>query len=491
MAVNMEFKDFIDQNLIEEGKEWEIGSPWESVKNKVGENWREWDRKGGKIDRVMSTVEEITDDPLTQTLTFHLVGHKVSELIGDGGEIDQRYLEKIVYQERIQAEAPFILLESYGESIKDNTCVETLLKETNEYITPLKYSVFNRDSMHNALWQIEKEREATGHKSQREVLNKQALTALVFVALICSSSTSSKASGPYDKELQEQQPIRIVDPSLYENISPREITSEVFSQGDSESYVARKSLGSTRERISENEAEAISELEEERVQPIDNEETLRINVSETIASAKFDVPVEGIEDAGIIYNMEMAKNLINKYFENNHMAPLSFPEGSSLQSFVRDIYNNPSSYSNGIFRYLQATSFFDNSEDLWVYPRRGGIEGAGACDIATLIKRTITSKFEQIGVTESFRGHSIERRGPFVIVYMNHTPYPRMAPDMIAVSSLGQKYSDFMNITNSEFIVFLLDDGTFSEDAKLGFRIEEEDQVFTADLIIQSGEGDE
>lgn len=205
-----------------------------------------------------------------------------------------------------------------------------------------------------------------------------------------------------------------------------------------------------------------------------------------LASSEYNVPSEGLSDEGVFQNMLTAQKMLNDYFKENTLKPVQIKEGESLINFLNRVYDNQEELKGRYFRYLEAVDYFDNSQSVWVYPNSGGIEAAGACDIATLLKRVVTFNFEKIGQTETYMGHTVERWGSFVIVYLEHTPYPKMAPDMIAVSSWGKYYSGFMDSSNSEFLVFLVDDGEFSIDTKMSFKIDEENSVFRAELISTS-----
>jgi hypothetical protein len=200
-----------------------------------------------------------------------------------------------------------------------------------------------------------------------------------------------------------------------------------------------------------------------------------------LASAEYISLEERVIDPKQIMNMKTASELVNKYFQENSIKAIPIEPEMKLHDFMEWVTEPDNSMALRGFRYLEAMNYFKDN-DIWVQPRQGR-EGGGACDIATLIKRTIVENYNQIGTTENWFGHKVERWGPFVIVYYNHTPYPNMAKDMIAVSSPSgsSKYKDF---SNTEFFVFLVDDGVSNFNVEEVFiNIQEKDNNFYSNLL--------
>jgi hypothetical protein len=219
---------------------------------------------------------------------------------------------------------------------------------------------------------------------------------------------------------------------------------------------------------------------EEEQDMLEEEEAVKEEY-QTLAEASYIFEEERVTDPKLIANMELASALVNEYFEKNSLKAIPINPQMSLSEFMDWVTQPDNPMRERGFRYLEAMNYF-RDEGVWVQPRQG-IEGGGACDVATLIRRSIIENYEKYGRTENWFGHKVERWGPFVIVYYDHTPYPGMAEDMIAVSSLTGS-EDYKDSTNTEMFVFLVYDGIVDLDGDfIRIDINMEEDGFNATLI--------
>lgn len=154
---------------------------------------------------------------------------------------------------------------------------------------------------------------------------------------------------------------------------------------------------------------------------------------ETIASAQY-TNKEYFESTMV--NLDLAVKYLNEYFEKNSLKPTDSQEFS--------------------FSYNEVMKYFE-PEAGW--QQTTGLIGSGACDIATLMYRTIKDFSSKIGsdlikIDRDNVGHDIEQNELFTVRKTNHRPYPGMPEDEISVfvvSKTNRWNSDFGIKINSQF----------------------------------------
>lgn len=170
-------------------------------------------------------------------------------------------------------------------------------------------------------------------------------------------------------------------------------------------------------------------------------------------------------------NLEISADYINDYFEQNKLTPLS----SEDYQF---------SFNDAMHHYEEAG---------WVQER--DMLGAGACDIATLIYRSLENFSENIGselikVERDDYGRDIMQNSLFSVRKIAHTPYSGMTHDQLGISSVSRtnKWNRDLQIgINSHFsngaevpadlvvnmFVFLDEDSNYSVVVYSNYSVEE------------------
>jgi len=175
---------------------------------------------------------------------------------------------------------------------------------------------------------------------------------------------------------------------------------------------------------------------------------------ETIASAQY-TNKEYFKNT--VVNLDLAVKYLNEYFEKNSLKPTDSQEFS--------------------FSYNEIMSYYE-PEAGW--QQTGGLIGAGACDVATLMYRAIKDFSSKIGsdlikINQDNVGHDIEQNELFTLRKINHTPYQRMPKDELMVSAVSRTNrwnSNFEIKINSQF-----SNGTeVPDDLEIKFQILKDDQ---------------
>ncbi len=420
-----------EENSQTEEAQWYDESPWEDVKNHLDNKWSEWEKSDGNIDRIDEYISEITEEPLIHTLTFQLVGYRIREALEYSKPITDTSLKKLVFQERLQAEAPIQLLQalSIDKELSEDSFLE-LQKKDNE-IKKIKYNIKNSVDLERALLKI-------------------------HGASYVENSINLKNFDKKSLKLLNKTGIVLLMSSVLLNHTGRQI-------------VRAENIYDTRDK---NPAISLPLGIEKGSRKLENSANI-------YATSYYNYIEENVRDPNIIRNMEYAMNLVNEYMKSNSIQPINIEENENLHEFMQRISEDPSLWVGKSFRYLDAMNYFID-RDQWLQPRQG-IVGGGACDIATLIKRSITQNFIQIGETEYWSGHKVERWGPFVIVFREHNHYPGMAKDMIAVSSVSGE-RELKSYSNTSFIVFLVSDDKTNSAGEVRIEIEKKGDKFVATL---------
>lgn len=417
-----------------ETTKWYDNSPWHDVKEKLGEQFDSWDEPGGNIDFIQNSINEITQDPLLQTLTFHLVGYRV--LDGDEGheEITKNVLKEIIVQERLQAEAPIGILNALGITRDLSNEEMNTLHEKNKQIQRIKDTIKDEKGLIKALGIVHNEdyeKIGRGISLDKKSYNILAKAGIIMLLSVVLSNTRA--------------------------VSANDIPDTVYIDQSSSFHI-----------------------------PSEKKIPLEKQSMDIRASANYNIIKENVTDPRVVENMRYSMDLINEYMNTHTLKPINMKEDERLKDLVERATADFKIWNRKGLRYIDAMNYFAK-EDKWVQPLQG-IEGGGSCDIATVIKRAITRNFEQIGETESWFGHTVQRWGPFVIVFYEHDPYPKMAEDMIAVSSIGEK-KEMRGYNNTEFMVFLVNDSITPINNDVSIRIVEYENNFFAVLSTATDQG--
>jgi hypothetical protein len=367
-------------------------------------------------------------------------------------------------------QAPPILPSEQEKSIKLKDLIKDIhpawsqaIEDVNKELT---FAIENPEQFKRRL-----ERDEDHPCTLRELITSKIPNSVVLMTLLISSirpiQVDSQTSESYSpKTVANSQEYSLTGEEI--DISAEQVKSriELHSPGyldwaQMEPSRVDVSSSEIRDRMVDEEEDIDIEVEQDVV--IEDEESDKnirleeyVEIEEKVlAESAYLFGEERITDPNLIANMELASDLVNEYFEENRIEVVPMSSHMKLSEFMDWVTQLDNPMREKGFRYLEVMNYFSD-DGVWLQPSQG-IEGGGACDIATLIKRSIVENYEKVGITESWFGHKVERWGPFVIVYYNHTPYPGMAEDMITVSSItgSQAYKD---TSNTEMFIYMIDD---------------------------------